>query len=69
MAITAAVQKCTSTSARKKHPLAERQYQLLYWPLQMGQLIKSLNFSQQQCKGNKRQPEDQMSSMPNIQMH
>ncbi|WP_415797301.1 hypothetical protein [Comamonas aquatilis] len=69
LAMTAAVQKHIASLKDEMHPLAQRQYKSVYWPLQMGQLIKSLNFSQQQCKCNKRQPEDEMSFLPTIQMH
>ncbi|MEG2819049.1 MAG: hypothetical protein RR907_15885 [Comamonas sp.] len=69
LAMTAAVQKRIASLKGELHPLAQKQYKSVYWPLQMGQLIKSLNFSQQQCKCNKRQPEDEMSSLPTMQMH
>lgn len=51
------------------HPLTNKQYRSLYWPLQMGQPIKSPNFNQQQCKCNKRQLGEETKPSPSIQMH
>ncbi|MEG0149731.1 MAG: hypothetical protein RR701_10140, partial [Comamonas sp.] len=52
-----------------EHPLSQRQYRSLHWPLQMGQAIKSPNFEQQQCKCNKRQLGEEMKPLPSAQMH
>jgi hypothetical protein len=49
--------------------LTNKQYRSLYWPLQMGQPIKSPNFNQQQCKCNKRQLGEETKPSPSIQMH
>lgn len=49
--------------------LMSKQYRSLYWPLQMGQPIKSPNFDQQQSKCNKRQLGEESKPSPSIQMH
>lgn len=41
----------------------------LYWPMQMGEPLKNPNFSQQQCKCNKRQLGSEPVKQSNEQMH
>lgn len=41
----------------------------LYWPMQMGEPLKTPNFSQQQCKCNKRQLGSEPAKQSNEQMH
>ena len=63
-----AMSRPTNQDASTPHPLLQRQYRSLHWPLQMGQSIKSPNFSQQQCKCNKRQLGDEQAALPVVQM-
>ena len=64
-----ATDSVAGTSEVLEHPLLSKQFRSLYWPLQMGQPIKSLNFCQQQCKCNKRQLGEEAKPSPSIQMH
>ncbi len=41
----------------------------VYWPMQMGEPLKNPNFSQQQCKCNKRQLGSEPAKQSNEQMH
>jgi len=47
----------------------ETHFWRFYWPMQMGQPLRNPNFSQQQCKCNKRQPGSQPLTQIQEQMH